>query len=144
MNEGVGRLVHLPGRGPVDLDASSVRLFMEPEEEVAEPAIEQWLAISIRCAVGIELQEEIVADCWGQIEPPPYPRHCRQVVTGNLPGLQSWHQPAGETQAERPSDHQQVTLLASADRGLDPVIEGPRLIVGVIRAPVYLIDYSSL
>ena len=36
MNQRVGSLVHLPGRGPVDLNASSVCFFRQPAEEVAE------------------------------------------------------------------------------------------------------------
>ena len=58
----------------MDFDASSVCFFREPAEEVAEAAVEQRLEIPLLRAVGVELQEEIVADGWSQIEPLAHPR----------------------------------------------------------------------
>jgi hypothetical protein len=55
MNQRIGSLVHLPGRGPVNLDASSLRFFREQAEQVAEAPVEQRLEIPLLRAVGEEL-----------------------------------------------------------------------------------------
>jgi hypothetical protein len=40
MNQRIGSLVHLPRRGPVDLDASLLCFFRQPAEEIAKPSPE--------------------------------------------------------------------------------------------------------
>jgi hypothetical protein len=55
MNQRIGSLVHLPGCGPVNLDASSLRFFREQAEQVAEAPVEQRLEIPLLRAVGEEL-----------------------------------------------------------------------------------------
>jgi len=59
MNQCIGSLVHLPGRGPVYLDASSASFFREPMEQVAEAAVKQRTKISLLRTVGVELQKDI-------------------------------------------------------------------------------------
>ena len=101
MNQRVSGLIHLPGRGPVDLDASSVCLLGDPVNRLARP----WLAaaeVSLRSAVGVELDEDIVADSGSEIEPSAYPRGCRHVVPGNFSGFQARHQPFAEAQPSGP------------------------------------------
>ena len=145
MNQRVDGLVHLPGSGPMDLDASSVCFFREPAKEVARGRRRASGSRFLSCgAMGVELQEEIVADRGSKIEPMAHSRGRGHVVAGNLAGLQARHQPSAEAQAERPGDHQQVALSAAANGGFDPAIEGPWAIVGIIRAPIDLVHDASL
>ena len=111
MNQRVGGLVHLPSRSPMDLDASSICFFRKPAEQVAETAVEQRFKISFRRAVSVELQEEIVADGGGQLEPLSYPRWSRHVVASEFSGFQARQQPFAEAQADWPGNHEQVAAL---------------------------------
>ena len=54
------------------LDASSLRFFGKPSEEVAETSAEQRFQIPLRRAVGVDLHKKIVADHGSQIEPLAY------------------------------------------------------------------------
>ena len=121
-----------------------VCLFRDPVEEVRKAAVEQRLHVSVVGAMGIELQEQIVADRRRQIEPTAHARRRGQIVSGDLAGLQARHQPVAEAEAERSGNHQQVALPAAANRGFDPAIEGPWPIVRMIRAPIDLVDYAPL
>jgi hypothetical protein len=40
MDQRIGGLIHLPGCGPVELDAAPIRFFRKPAEHVAESAEE--------------------------------------------------------------------------------------------------------
>ena len=84
MNQGVGSLVHLPSSGPMDLDASPVCLFRKPAEEIAQALVEKRLEVSLLRTVGVQLQEEIVADHWSEIKPLAHPLGSRHVVTGDF------------------------------------------------------------
>jgi hypothetical protein len=46
----------------VDIDASSICFLREPAEQVAEAPIEQRLEVSLRRAVGVQLEKNIVAN----------------------------------------------------------------------------------
>ena len=107
----------------MDLDASPICFFRKPAKEVAQAPVEQRLEVSLLRAVGIELQEEIVADGWSDIEPSANSRGSRHVVTGDFSGFRPQYQPATEAQAERPGNHEQITLLSSSDGGFDSSIK---------------------
>src|SRR5271166_3369412 len=94
--------------------------------------------------MGEELEKKIDADGGSKIKPPVYTRGCRRIVTGNLAGLQARHQPVSEAEAERSGNHQQVAFSAAFNRGFDPVIVGLGTIVGIVRAPIDLVDYTPL
>ena len=71
----------------MDLKASPVCFFRKPAEEAAQALVEQRLKISLLRAVGVELQEEIVADGWSDIKPSANSRESWHVVTGDFSGF---------------------------------------------------------
>src|ERR1035441_4128867 len=144
MNQCVGCLVNLPGRGPVNLDPPSIGFFRKPCEKMAKAACEQRQKISLRRAVRIELKKQVAANGRGKIKPLTYPRGCWQIVAGDFSCLKPRHDSFAEPETERPSDHQQVATLAASDSGCDPAIEGSGSIVRVIRTPVDLVDHPPL
>src|ERR1035438_5329227 len=73
----------------MNLDVSSACFFREPAEQVAEAPAEQRLEVSLRRAMSVQLQEDVVANSWRQIEPAADPRWCGHVVSGDLSGFQA-------------------------------------------------------
>lgn len=55
----------------MNLNASSDCFFSNPAEQVAQALVQQRFKISVRSAVGVELQEEIIANYRRKIEPLP-------------------------------------------------------------------------
>jgi hypothetical protein len=123
MNQRISGLIHLPGCGPVEFNASSVRLLRDPLKEAGKASVEQRFEVPLLRTVSIELQEDLVAYGGSQIEPLAHTRRRRHIVSGYLPSFQARHEAAVETHTERPGDHQQVTVRTAANGRFDALIE---------------------
>src|ERR1035441_7828814 len=99
----------------MNLDVSSACFFREPAEQVAEAPAEQRLEVSLRRAMGVQLQEDVVANSWRQIEPAADPRWCGHVVSGDLSGFQAGLQACAESQPGGTGNHKQVTSSRSEE-----------------------------
>ena len=90
----------------MNLDVSSVCFLGEPAEQVTKALVEQRLEVSLRSAVSVELNKNIVTNGRSEIEPSSYTLGCRHVVPCDFPCFQAWQQATAKSQAERSSDHQ--------------------------------------
>ena len=131
-NQRVDGQIHLPSRRPMDLNASPVCLFRKPAEEVGQTLVEQGFEISLRRAVGVELQEEIVADGWSYIKPLANSRGSGHVVTSDFSGFRPRYPPSTEAQTERSGNHQQITAFTVPVGGFNPSV-GCQCAQGALR-----------
>ena len=128
----------------MQLDAALLGLFGDPVKQVGETAIQQRSQILVCRAMSKELQEEIVADGGSQVEPMAYARGRWQIVAGDFTGLNARPYTVCKAQADRTGNHQEIASAAAADRSFDAMIEGTGTIVGVIGAPINLVDDAAL
>src|ERR1035441_1101541 len=101
MNQRVCRLIHLPGRCPVNFDTSSFCFFRNPAIEVCQSSVEQRLHVSLLRAMRVELQENIIAYGRCEIEPAAHTRLSRHIIPGKLTSFCAWNQSAAEAQTKR-------------------------------------------
>jgi len=59
MNQRIRRLEHLPGRGPVNLNASPLGLLREQTIQIRQAAIQHRFQIVLLRSMGIELEKNI-------------------------------------------------------------------------------------
>ena len=137
-------LVHLPRRCPMNLDPSSVRFFRDPAKEVAESPAKQRVKISFRRAVCVELRERDRRRWWAPDRTTGAPVKASADRSRRSRRSPAAAAPFAKAQAKRSGNHQQVARFPPPTVASIPRSKDRRPIVGVIRAPVDLVDYTAL